>query len=74
MDFTPPPPPLRKSGLNWFVMKTLYTEASSLRALKIMPRNLNEIVRSFHEFGFRSQVVLVEQAMICMVWPVIGLV
>jgi hypothetical protein len=39
---TPPPPPEPK----WFVMQTLYTETSSLRTLKIMPRNFNEIVRS----------------------------
>jgi hypothetical protein len=32
---------------NWFAMLTLCTETSSLRTLKIMPRNLNKIVRSW---------------------------
>ncbi len=32
---------------NWIVMKILYTETSSLRTLKILPRNFNEIVRSW---------------------------
>jgi hypothetical protein len=47
-DFTPPPPSAKVSGLKlvWFVMETLYTETSSLRTLKIMLRNLNEIVHS----------------------------
>jgi hypothetical protein len=42
-DFTPPPPPRDKSVWIWF----LWTETSSLRTLKIMPRNLNEIVCSW---------------------------
>ncbi len=39
-------PPLEQVICNWFVMLTLYTEASSLTTLKFMPRNLNDIVRS----------------------------
>jgi hypothetical protein len=42
-----PPPPWSKVVWNWFVMQTLDTETSNLRSLKIMPRNLNEIVRSW---------------------------
>ncbi len=30
----------------------MYTETSSLRTLKIMLRNLNDILQYFHEFGF----------------------
>ncbi len=45
MDFTPPAPPLSKSGLKLVCNASLYTETSSLRTLKIMPRILNEIVR-----------------------------
>jgi hypothetical protein len=33
-------------------MQTLYTKTSALRTLKIMLRNLNEIVLYVHEFGF----------------------
>ncbi len=42
-----PPPPPAKVAWNWFVMWTLDTETSSLITLKIMPRNLNGIVRSW---------------------------
>ncbi len=42
-----PHPPRAKVVWNWFVMSTLYTETSSLRTLKIMCRNLNEIVCSW---------------------------
>jgi hypothetical protein len=39
-NFTPPPhPPWAKVVWNWFVMSTLYAEISSMRILKIMPRN-----------------------------------
>jgi hypothetical protein len=38
----PPPPPQQKWGWN----QALYTETSSLRTIKIIRRNLNEIVRS----------------------------
>jgi hypothetical protein len=53
IDFTsrlpPPPPPPSKSGLKLVcdVNIVLYTETSRLTTLKIMPRNLNEIVRSW---------------------------
>ncbi len=40
------PPSWAKVVWNWFVSK-FYTETSSLRPLKIMPRNLNKIVRSW---------------------------
>ncbi len=44
----PPPPPLeQKLFHNWFVMSPLDTETSSMRTLKIMPRNLSEIVPSW---------------------------
>jgi hypothetical protein len=44
MDFTPPPL-LNKSGLILVCNVKLYMKTSSLRTLKIMPRNLIEIVR-----------------------------
>ncbi len=44
--YPPPPAPWAKVVSNWFVMQSLYTETSSLGTLKIMPRNLNEIVCS----------------------------
>ncbi len=50
MNFTPFIPPRAKVVLkNWFVMYryTLYTETSRLRTLKIMSRNINEIVCSW---------------------------
>jgi hypothetical protein len=34
----PSPPPLPGVFWNWFIMSTLYTETSSLRTLKIIPR------------------------------------
>ncbi len=43
--YAPSPPPTTKVAWNWFV--TWYPETSSLRTLKIKPRNLNEIVRSW---------------------------
>ncbi len=45
-DSTPTPLSWAEVVWNWFVMSRLYTETSSLRTLKSMPRNLNEIVRS----------------------------
>ncbi len=48
-DVTPPSPLV----WNWFVMLTLDTETSSLRTLKIMPRNLNEIVRSWMRLQYK---------------------
>ncbi len=44
-----PPPPRAIVGWNWFVMLTLYVyaETSSLRILKIVPRNLNKIGSSW---------------------------
>jgi hypothetical protein len=30
----------------------IHTATSSLKTLKIMPRNLNKIVQYIHEFGF----------------------
>ncbi len=51
MDSTPPPPPpVSKSGLKLVCNEKLYTETSSLRTLKIMPRNLSKMY--VHEFGF----------------------
>ncbi len=49
IDFTPPPPPPDKSGwkLACNVNIVQVYGNSSLRTLKIMPRNLNEIVRSW---------------------------
>jgi len=44
------PPPWTKVVWNCFVMSTSYMETSSLRSLKIMPRNLNDIVRSWMRF------------------------
>ncbi len=59
MDFTPPPPTLEQkwfeTGLQW---KKLYTETSSLRTLKIMPKNLNEIVHSWIQFNFKIFIQL----------------
>ncbi len=46
MDFTPPPL-LNKSGLKLVCNVKFYMETSSLRILKVMPRNLIEIVRSW---------------------------
>ncbi len=60
MDFTPPPP-CAKVVWNFFAMFTLCTETSSLRTLKIMPRNLNEI--NVHEFGFwkmRGEIIITQ--------------
>ncbi len=54
MDFTPThplPPPLSKSGLKLVCNVIIVYGNLSLKTLKIMPRNLNEIV---HEFGFCS--------------------
>ncbi len=53
-----PPPPLPRAKVvwNWFVLKALYTETSSLRTLKIMPRNLNEMKWYVHEFGLWLRV------------------
>ncbi len=43
----PPPHPLEQKWVEISLLcKTLYKETSSLRILKIMPRNLNEILRS----------------------------
>jgi hypothetical protein len=44
----PPPPPSSKSGLKLVCNVNIvqYMETSCLRFLKLMPRNLNEIVRS----------------------------
>ncbi len=39
---------------NWFVMYTLYTATISLKTLKFMPRNLNEIKRSWIRLQFNS--------------------
>ncbi len=39
-------PQLTKSGLKLVCNVNMYTETSSLRTVLIMPRNLNEIVRS----------------------------
>jgi hypothetical protein len=47
------PPALSKSGLKLVCNVNIactYTETSSLKTLKIMPRNLD-----VHEFGFRSR-------------------
>jgi hypothetical protein len=45
--YPPPPTPPNKSGLKIACnANVVYTETSSLRTFKIMPRNLNEIVRS----------------------------
>jgi hypothetical protein len=49
-----PPPPGQKCGLcNWFVMQTLYTETSSLKTLKIMPKTSTTLynVRTFMNSG-----------------------
>jgi hypothetical protein len=53
--FYPPPSPWAKVVWNWFVMLTLYTETSSMRTLKIMARNLNEIVRSWIRLQFKKK-------------------
>ncbi len=62
-DFTPTPRPPSKSGLNWCVMSTLYTETFSLRTPKIMPINLNEIVRSWIRllYSYSTCVCVCEQ-------------
>ncbi len=43
MNFTPPS--LSNSGLKFVCYVHIDTETSSLRTFKIVPRNLNEIVR-----------------------------
>ncbi len=45
-------PNLSKSGLKLVCNVTLYMETSSLRTLKIMPRNLNEILRSWIQLQY----------------------
>ncbi len=51
-----PPPPPAKVAWNWFVTKTLYTETSSLRTPKIMPRKTSTKLY-VDEFGFRLPMI-----------------
>ncbi len=51
MDFNPHP--RAKVGWNLFVIETIFTETSNLRTLKIMPRNLYKIGRSWLRLLYR---------------------
>ncbi len=70
MDFTPPPPPPSKSGLKLVCNEKIFMETSSLRTLKIMPRNLNKIVCL--RFRLLNRELFTWSLSPCLLWLVVG--